>query len=68
MAEGDAYVPSLIARSKTLITNLGFFSRVDITESSGNKPGNTDILIDVEETNTGELSFGGGFSSQVGGY
>ncbi len=67
LAEGDAYVPSLIARSKTLITNLGFFSRVDLTESSANKSGNTDILIDVEETNTGELSFGGGFSSQVGG-
>ena len=67
MAEGDAYVPSLLARSKTLITNLGFFSRVDLTESSVNESGNTDILIDVEETNTGELSFGGGFSSQVGG-
>ena len=67
LAEGDAYVPSLLARSKTLITNLGFFSRVDLTESSTNKEGNTDIIVDVQETSTGELSFGGGFSSQVGG-
>ncbi|PPR16836.1 MAG: Outer membrane protein assembly factor BamA [Alphaproteobacteria bacterium MarineAlpha9_Bin3] len=67
LAEGDAYVPSLLARSKTLISNLGFFSRVDLTESSTNKEGNTDILVDVQETSTGELSFGGGFSSQVGG-
>ena len=67
LAEGDAYVPRLLARSKTLISNLGFFSRVDLTESSSNKVGNTDIIVDVQETSTGEVSFGGGFSSQVGG-
>jgi outer membrane protein insertion porin family len=67
IAEGDAYVPSLLARSKTLISNLGFFSKVDITENVNSREGNTDIIIDVEETSTGELSFGGGFSSQVGG-
>ena len=67
LAEGDAYVASLLARSKTLIANLGFFSKVDLTENSTAKQGTTDIIVDVQETSTGELSFGGGYSSQVGG-
>ena len=67
LAEGDAYVSSLLARSKTLITNLGFFAKVDLTENSTAKQGTTDIIVDVQETSTGELSFGGGYSSQVGG-
>ncbi len=67
LAEGDAYVASLLARSKTLITNLGFFSKVDLTENTTAKQGATDIIVDVQETSTGELSFGGGYSSQVGG-
>ena len=67
LAEGDAYVASLLARSKTLITNLGFFSKVDLTENSTSKQGTTDVIVDVQETSTGELSFGGGYSSQVGG-
>jgi len=67
LAEGDAYVPSLLARSKTLISNLGFFSRVNLTEASTNKEGYSDIMVDLQETSTGELSFGGGYSSQVGG-
>ena len=67
LAEGDAYVASLLARSKTLITNLGFFSRVDFTENTTAKQGTTDIIVDLQETSTGELSFGGGYSSQVGG-
>ena len=66
LAEGDAYVSSLLARSKTLITNLGFFAKVDLTENSTAKQGTTDIIVDVQETSTGELSFGGGYSSQVG--
>ena len=67
LVEGDAFVPSLIARSKTLIGNLGFFSKVDIKEVSSVKEGYSDLLVQVAETSTGELSFGGGYSSQLGG-
>jgi outer membrane protein insertion porin family len=67
LAEGDAYVPSLLARSKTLISNLGFFSGVNLKEGGISNDGNTDIIVDVQETSTGEFSFGGGYSSQVGG-
>jgi outer membrane protein insertion porin family len=67
LAEGDAFVPGLIARSKTLIGNLGFFSKVDIKEVSSVKEGYSDLIVEVAETSTGEVSFGGGYSSQVGG-
>tara|TARA_B100000686_G_scaffold355327_1_gene472723 strand:- start:11079 stop:13331 length:2253 start_codon:yes stop_codon:yes gene_type:complete len=67
LSEGDAYVPSLIARSKTLIGNLGFFSSVDVKEVPTDKYSYSDINVSVVEQSTGELSLGGGFSSQVGG-
>ncbi len=67
LAEGDAYVPSLIARSKTLIGNLGFFSAVDIREEPTEKYGYSNLNVSVIEQSTGELSLGGGYSSQVGG-
>jgi outer membrane protein insertion porin family len=67
LAEGDAFVPSLIARSKTLIGNLGFFSGLDVQEMPSTRSGYSDILVKVSETSTGEVSFGGGYSSQVGG-
>ena len=67
LAEGDAFVPNLIARSKTLIGNLGFFSSLDIKEVQSIKPGYSDLIVQVGETSTGEVSFGGGYSSQVGG-
>ena len=67
LAEGDAFVSSHIARSKTLIGNLGFFSNIDIQEVPTNKEGYSDLIVQVTETSTGEISFGGGYSSQVGG-
>ena len=67
LAEGDAFVPSLVARSKTLIGNLGFFSSLNIMEVPSTKLGYTDIVVEVSETSTGEVSFGGGYSSQAGG-
>lgn len=67
LSEGDAYVPRLIARSKTLIGNLGFFSSVDVKEVPTDKYSYSDIEVSVVEQSTGELSLGGGFSSQVGG-
>jgi len=67
LSEGDAYVPGLIARSRTLIGNLGFFSSLDIKEVPTEKYSYTDLNVSVLEQSTGELSLGGGYSSQVGG-
>jgi len=67
LSEGDAFVPNLVARSKTLIGNLGFFSNLDIKEVVSTKPGYSDLIVQVAESSTGEISFGGGYSSQAGG-
>ena len=66
LAEGDAYNTALIRRSRQRITNLGFFSRVDIETSEGSAPDRTILTVDVSEVPTGELSFGAGVSSAEG--
>ncbi len=66
LAEGDAFNAAKLRRSRTLIQNLRFFSRVDIEDSPGDGPDETHIVIDVEEEPTGEITFGGGYSSNDG--
>ena len=66
LAEGDAFNSARIRRSRTLIQNLGFFSRVEINNRPGDAPDQTVVTVDVEEQSTGEISFGGGFSSTEG--
>lgn len=66
LAEGDAFNAAKIRRSRTLIQNLRFFSRVDINDSPGDAPDEIALTIDVEEEATGELTFGGGYSSNDG--
>ena len=67
LAEGDAIIPSLIARSRTLITNLGFFESVDLQEVPTGNYGYSDINVNIVEKPTGELSFGAGYSTSQGG-
>ena len=66
LAEGDAFNAAKIRRSRTLIQNLRFFSRVDIDESPGDAPDRIVLTIDVEEEATGEVTFGGGYSTNDG--
>ncbi len=66
-AEGDAFNRSLIRRSKTLVTNLGHFSAVNIIDKqSSDELNSVDLEIKVEEQSTGSFSLGGGFSSANG--
>jgi len=67
LAEGDAIVSKLISRSITVIRNLEFFEQVTIKEVPTGNYGFSDLDIEVVEKPTGELSFGGGFSSTAGG-
>ena len=63
LAEGDAFNAARIRRSRTLIQNLDFFSRVDFNNRPGDAPDQTIVTVDVEEQSTGEVTFGGGYSS-----
>lgn len=66
LAEGDAYNKVLVDRSKTRVRALGYFKSVEIAEEAGSAPDKTVLNVGVEETTTGELQFGIGYSSQEG--
>lgn len=66
-AEGDAYNPAKIRRSKQRIENLDFFERVslDVTPSE-DSPDVAEVNLDVSEKSTGSLRVGVGWSSYDG--
>ena len=66
IAEGDAFNTAKLRATRQRLNNLGFFSRVDITNDPGEAPDRTVINVAVEEQSTGELSLGAGFSSTSG--
>ncbi len=66
LVEGDAFNTSKLQRTKQRLTNLGFFSSVDIKTQPGSAPDKTIIEVNVEEQSTGELSFGLGYSTTDG--
>ncbi len=62
-AEGDSYNKYLINLSKNKIQSLGYFSKVDITEEKDIVFDRINLIINVEEKNTGEATIGAGYSS-----
>jgi outer membrane protein insertion porin family len=66
LVEGDAFNAARLNRSKQRIRNLGFFSRVDVTNQTGSSPDQTVVKVDVAEQSTGELGLGVGFSTTEG--
>lgn len=66
LVEGDAFNTNKMTRSKERIKNLGFFKKVEVTNSPGAAPDRTVITVEVEEQSTGELSLGVGFSTADG--
>ena len=66
LVEGDAFNSSKLRRSRQRITNLGFFSSVEVNNVPGSTPDKTVVQVDVEEQSTGDLSLGAGVSSSEG--
>jgi len=66
LAEGDAFNAAQIRRSRERIRNLGFFSDVQIQNAPGTAPDRTVLNTRVVERATGEVSLGGGFSTDAG--
>jgi outer membrane protein insertion porin family len=66
LVEGDAFNTNKMTRSKERIKNLGFFKKVEVTNSPGSAPDRTVVAVEVEEQSTGELSLGLGFSTSDG--
>ena len=55
--------PPRCSARKERIKNLGFFKKVEVTNSPGSAPDRTVVTVEVEEQSTGELSLGLGFST-----
>ncbi len=60
--EQEKYTGTGLKRSRANLKRTGYFSEADIkTEKVGDNK--IDVIVDVKETPTGSVSFGGGFSS-----
>jgi outer membrane protein insertion porin family len=66
LADGDAFNAAQIRRSRDRIRNLGYFGDVAITNVPGSAPDRTIVDARVTERATGEISLGGGFSTDAG--
>lgn len=66
VAEGDAFNAAQVRRSRERIRNLGYFSDVQITNSPGSAPDRTILNTQITERATGEVSVGGGYSTDAG--
>ena len=66
LAEGDAFNAALVRRSRQRLDDLGFFNGVQVTSAPGSAPDKAVISTVVEEKATGELTIGGGYSSDAG--
>jgi outer membrane protein insertion porin family len=66
LAEGDPYSAEAIRRTKTRLTDLGYFQNVDIATNPGSAADKAILNTTINEKATGELSFGGGYSTDAG--
>jgi outer membrane protein insertion porin family len=67
LAEGDAFNAVQVQRSRQRIRDLGYFDPgVQITNAPGSRPDTTVLTTSVTERATGELSLGGGYSTDAG--
>jgi outer membrane protein insertion porin family len=66
LGEGDAYNKVMVDRAERRLNNLGFFSKVRITNEPGSAPDRVVVNIDVEDKATGSFSVAGGYSTADG--
>lgn len=66
IVEGDPFNPRAIRESAARIRALGFFGTAKVNAREGSSPDKVVVDVDVEETTTGSLSFGGSYSTDNG--
>jgi outer membrane protein insertion porin family len=64
--EGDPFNPREIREAAERIRALGYFKEADVNAREGSRPDQVVVDVEVEETTTGSLTFGGSFSSDSG--
>ena len=66
VVEGDPFKPRAIRESAERIRALGYFGNANVEAREGSSANQVIIDVDVEESNTGALSFGANFNSDTG--
>ena len=66
IAEGDAFNRALVDRAERHLKALDYFKTVKITTDPGSAPDRVVVNVDLEEQQTGEFTFGGGYSTVDG--
>ena len=66
LAEGDPFNAALVRSSRQRVQDLNYFNTVEIQSAPGSTPDKTVLTTTVQEKATGQLSLGGGFSTDVG--
>jgi outer membrane protein insertion porin family len=66
LAEGDAFNQTQLNRARQRIRDLGFFEKVEVNRVPGTAPDRALVQVEVEERATGELTIGGGYSTDFG--
>jgi outer membrane protein insertion porin family len=66
LAEGDAFNAATIRRSRQRLQDLGYFNGVTVQPSPGTAPDRAIVTATVDEKATGELTLGGGYSTDSG--
>jgi outer membrane protein insertion porin family len=66
LAEGDPFNAAQVRRSRQRIRDLGYFGNVDIQPVAGSRPDRVVLNTSLTERPTGEVSIGGGFSTDAG--
>lgn len=66
LAEGDPFNAAQVRRSRQRIRDLGYFGNAEITPTPGSRPDRVVLDTRVTERPTGEISLGGGFSTDAG--
>jgi outer membrane protein insertion porin family len=66
LAEGDALNTEAVRRSRQRLEDLGYFNSVTIGSAPGSTPDKAVLTTTVDEKATGELTLGGGYSTDAG--
>ena len=64
--EGDPFNPREIRETAERIRALGYSSDAEVNAREGSRPDQVVVDVDVEETTTGSLTFGGSYSTDAG--
>ncbi len=66
LAEGDAFSAASIQQTQQRLKDLNYFGSVNITTAPGSAPDRVIVNTNVTEKATGQLTLGGGYSTDIG--